>query len=77
MILVAKIRDDLFGVAHVHVKSGTIVLKAGDTVPRGVKVGKHLTEVEEEPAAPVAADVQEVSDSDKGEDTDEGTDFSK
>lgn len=69
----AKIRDDLFGVVHVHVKSGTIVLEAGDTVPRGAKVGKHLTEVEEE-ATPAGA--QEVPDSDK-EAGDEGTDSSK
>lgn len=74
MIHMAKIRDDLFGVVHVHVKSGTIVLEAGDTVPRGAKVGKHLTEVEEE-ATPAGA--QEVPDSDKEAGTDESTDSSK
>ena len=73
MILMAKIRDDLFGVVHVHVKSGTVVLGAGDTVPRGAKVGKHLTEVEEESTT---AGAQEVPDSDK-EAGDEGTDSSK
>lgn len=68
----AKIRDDLFGVVHVHVKSGTVVLGAGDTVPRGAKVGKHLTDED-----PAIAPSKEVPDSSKEAGTDEATDSSK
>lgn len=38
----AKIREDLIGAVHVD---GHVLL-AGDTVPKGVKVGPHLTGAE-------------------------------
>lgn len=40
----AKIKSGLVGVVHVHTKSGVKVLRAGDTVPQGAKVGDHLVE---------------------------------
>lgn len=68
----AKIRDDFFGVVHVHGKSGTVALQAGDVIPRGVKVGKHLTDEE-----PANAPSKEVPDSSKEAGTDEATDSPK
>lgn len=43
----AKIREDLIGAVHVDGH----VLYAGDTVPRGLKVGAHLTTAEPKSAS--------------------------
>lgn len=55
-----RIRSDLVGVVHAHIPgSGVVVLAAGDTVPDGVVIGKHLTD-----AKPVAEPAEEVPDGD-------------
>ncbi|MCK2200184.1 hypothetical protein [Corynebacterium callunae] len=63
----AKIREDFEGVVHVHAKSGTVVLRAGEVIPRGVKVGAHLIHSEQATEASEEADpnlVGEANDED-------------
>lgn len=63
----AKIKADLVGVVHAHTKTGTKILRAGDTVPRGVKVAKDLLE-DSGSRQSDTDDAQEVdSDGDSGE----------
>ena len=41
----SKIRSDLVGIVTIPTDSGEpLILKAGDTVPKGVKVGGHVLE---------------------------------
>lgn len=47
-----KVRSDLRGAVHVRTKNGREVLRAGDTVPTGVKLDKHLLEQSTRSSAP-------------------------
>lgn len=38
----SHIRDDFFGVVHVHTPQGSVALRAGDEVPKGAKVDSEL-----------------------------------
>lgn len=38
----SHIRNDFFGVVHVHTPQGSVALRAGDEVPKGAKVDPEL-----------------------------------
>lgn len=65
--MMAKIRKDVVGVVH----AGGIVLRAGDTIPDGVRVGGHLTDTGKAvgPAGEVKP-VQNAADASSGRDVD-------